>query len=518
MAQSIPQKLPLNLGTANEFALVRSALRAAHFDEQTILRTLKLEDMSVVGATNLQEVNFSEVSEQFQLFVRLFLVLDVASRAEVKRLLDPQTLSAFLSLGLLGNEELGADGFYARVLLYPVTEFWVASDRPSNPDGSDFISRPDIVFPAINPSTLRFVRVLPLSTAVDSLDLCSGSGIGAFVLSRFSKRVVSSDLTERATHFATFNCRLNDLTNVEVVCADLYNGVSGQTFDRIVAHPPYVPAISNTAIWRDAGTTGELLVRRIIAEVPHFLRPHGLFCMVSLVLDTREGRFEERVRHWLPENSDEFDIIFASTDESMTPKELLRRLEERQGGIAPEDRQRLDKIFAETGIISMPQGALFMRRHGPADQHDPFTLRARLSDVTDGADFERTLAERPRFLDRNFVKSLVTSRPILAPRLEVRVTHVVDEGTLVPAQFIFDTDKPFKFSVHVDGWMVPLIARFDGALTPLEVYNEARTNEELPADFKLDDFNGLVARMIERGFLTLPGNFGNAAPNLGEHS
>jgi hypothetical protein len=293
--------------------------------------------------------------------------------------------------------------------------------------------------------------------------------------------------------------------------------VSGQTFDRMVAHPPYVPAVNNTAIWRDAGTTGELLVRRILAEVPHFLRPRGLFCMVSLVLDTREGRFEERARRWLLESSDEFDIIFASTDESMTPKELLRRLDERQGGIEPEDRQRLERIFAETGIISMPQGALFMRRHGPTDRHQPFTLRTRLSDVTVGADFERTLAERPRFLDRSFVKALVTSRPILAPSLEVRVTHVVNEGTLVPAQFIFDTDKPFKFSVQVDGWMVPLIARFDGALTPLEVYNEARANEELPPDFKLDDFNGLVARMIERGFLTLPSKIVNAAPNVSEH-
>jgi len=56
--------------------------------------------------------------------------------------------------------------------------------------------------------------------AEDALDLCAGSGIGAFVLSRHSKRAVSSDLTEARYQICGFNCALNNRDNVEAVASD----------------------------------------------------------------------------------------------------------------------------------------------------------------------------------------------------------------------------------------------------------------------------------------------------------
>ena len=502
MAQSLVHQPPLHIGTADEFARVRSALQAAGFDEETICRTLKIEEMCDVGSINLHEVDFSNVPEQFQLFVRLFFVLRLVPRAEVERLLDRETLSAFLSLGLLGTGEFGADEFYARVLLYPVAGFLMASDRHTNPDASPFSAPPDIVFPAIYAGTLRFLRLLPLGPAGQALDLCAGSGIGAFVLSRCSNRAVSSDVTERATHFARFNRALNNLSNVDVVCGDLYGAVSGQIFDRIVAHPPYVPSLSIAAIWRDGGTTGELLVRRIIEDLPGYLLPGGLFCIVSLGLDTKEGKFENRARGWLKDSGDEFDIIFACTNER-TPDEVLRDLAEREGSLGPADLQKLKETFDDAGIVRMPYGALVMRRRTATDHHQAWALRTKLSEATEGADFEKTFALHPRFSEPGFVRKLAQSQPQLSPRLQVKVTHVVYEGSLVPGEFIFETDKPFDALGQVDGWMVPLFARFDGRLTPAEIYNKARADAELPDGFGLDDFTGLVARMIERGFLLL---------------
>jgi hypothetical protein len=54
--------------------------------------------------------------------------------------------------------------------------------------------------------------------------------------------------------------------------------------------------------------------------------------------------------------------------------------------------------------------------------------------------------------------------------------------------------------------MVPMFTRFDGSLTPEEIYASAQSNDDLPEGFGLEDFTHLVARMIERGFLTLPDN------------
>ena len=42
MAQSLVHQPPLHIGTADEFARVRSELQGAGFDEETICRTLKI--------------------------------------------------------------------------------------------------------------------------------------------------------------------------------------------------------------------------------------------------------------------------------------------------------------------------------------------------------------------------------------------------------------------------------------------------------------------------------------------
>ena len=175
MAQSLVHQPPLHIGTADEFARVRSALQAAGFDEETICRTLKFEEMCDVGSINLHQVDFSNVPEQFQLFVRLFFVLRLVPRAEVERLLDRETLSAFLSLGLLGTGEFGADEFYARVLLYPVAGFLMASDRHTNPDASPFSALapqgPEDIFEEAEIDSMEAVIKSIRSTAVASEDV-----------------------------------------------------------------------------------------------------------------------------------------------------------------------------------------------------------------------------------------------------------------------------------------------------------------------------------------------------------
>jgi Methyltransferase small domain len=501
MAQVQPAQFPLNIGTPEEFALVSSALKNASFTEDTIYKTLNVEAMCDVGGIDFRTIDFSNVSDQFKLLFRLFFVQRPVPTVDVESVLDSETVHAFMALGLFG--ECDSANVYGRVLLYPVAGFLIASDRHTSPDGSPFEAPADIVFPAIYGGTLTFLRLLPKSAVAESLDLCAGSGIGAFVLSRFSKQAISADVTERATHFARFNCALNKLDNVKAVCGDLYSAVAGRTFDRITAHPPYVPSLRNTTIWRDGGVTGELLVRRIVEGLPTHLRAGGIACVVSLGLDTNEGQFEDRARGWLKDSAAEFDIIFASTNER-TPGEILRDLNERDETVGPDQLQTLRNAFTEAGIVRMPYGALLIRRHTATDQHDAWALRTKLSEVTDGADFERAFSFHPYISDPEFVTRLTSSRPALAPRLQVRATHVVYEGALVPAEFIFETDKPFNALGRVDGWMVPLFARFNGSLTPEEIYAKAVQDDEIPEGFKLEDFTALIARMVERGFLTLP--------------
>jgi SAM-dependent methyltransferase len=507
MSTSFRADVPVQIGTEQEFARVASSLKRASFDEETVLRTLKINSLSEIGSVkeaNLEaDLDFVNTTPSLKLFIRLFLLQRLVSLTEVEDSIDSEALQAFFALGLLGMGEFGAGQTYSRVLLYPLSGFLVASDRHSNPDGSPFDPPPDIVFPAIYGGTLRFLNLVPHGPLEAALDVCAGSGIGAFVLSRHSKHAVCTDITERATSFALFNLRLNGLDNVEPVCGDCYAGVTGRSFDCIVAHPPYVPSLGIETIWRDGGPTGEVLVRRLVEGLPQYLRPGGIFCLVTLALDTKEGSFEERARSWLDSSADEFDIIFAATNER-SPETVLKELGERNETLGAEGTRRIGEAFAEAGVKKLPYGALVMQRHSQPGERQPWTLRTTLSEVTDGLDFETAFALH-RYLDHpDSLKDLAEAPVHLAPRLQVVITHVVHEGALTSAEHVFETDKPFAARGVFDRWMVPLLARCDGELSPRKIYEQSKINGELPEGFELADFTSLIARMLERGFLLLP--------------
>jgi hypothetical protein len=83
------------------------------------------------------------------------------------------------------------------------------------------------------------------------------------------------------------------------------------------------------------------------------------------------------------------------------------------------------------------------------------------------------------------------------------VRHLVRDGELVPAEFVFSIAQGFEARLQPDGWVVPLLARLGANRSVKEVFDQARTADELPQGFTLDAFAGLVQTMIERGFLLI---------------
>ncbi len=497
---SYATQLPLRFGTTEQFARVSDFLKANDFFEKSVCASMKVDHLWELGAP--EPVDLSHRSEQFKMLLRLFTCQSMVPCDEVERGFGPEMLETFFSLGLLGTGEYGDDQIYAQVLLYPVAGFYMVSDRQSSPDGSKFKGPEDIVFPAIYEGTLRFLRVIPRNPGKNALDLCAGPGIAAFVLSRSCEHVVSADLTERASEFARFNRYLNNLSNVEIVRGDLYGPVAGQTFDRIVAHPPYVPAPQLSQIWRDGGATGEMLVRKVIEGLPAHLNPGGLLCMVSIGLDTREGSYEERVRNWLGAQQMDFDILFAWNSEK-TPREILENLAAK-GEYGPEEMQQIGDAFKMSQVVSVPYGVLYVRRRATGSGQKPWTERRKLSEETQGEDFEFAFTLHDLSLQSTFPDVLLNSRLTMAPGLRVTVSHTVEEGKLWPTEYVFKCERPFASEVRFDPILVPLATSFDGQRTALEIYEKLRSQDELPPGFELQHLTELVSKMIERGFLSLP--------------
>ncbi len=505
MAGSPDQTFPLHLGRPEDFARVRSLLRDAAFDAEHICGALGITSLADLGSARPDQlVEAAREATAFPLLVRLFLLVEAIARPAVERTLGVPAIESLLALDLL-RRDAGTDGsavYFAPVLLYPVANVIIASDRHENPDGSPFVAPPDVVFPAIFSGTLRFLRVIPTSPADDALDLCSGTGIGALALSGHVRRVVASDLTARATHFARFNRLLNGCDNVEVLQGDLYEPVAGRTFDRIVAHPPYVPALSASQIFRDAGDTGESILQRIVAGLPQHLRPGGTFVAVSAGWDTAAATFEQRIRQWLGDHAAEFDLVFAQ-NEAMSPEQVARRLADKAVVQDVGAQQRLEARFAEAGLERNVYGAIALRRVGAGA--DPVTARPRMGEHTDGSALEwalgwhrwRAAGEAAGELDRAVLDATMR----LGTALQVKALHVVEAGRLVRDSIVLESERPFVASTKIEPWMLPLVADFGPGRRARDVYARARDGAGLPEGFTAQDFATLVAAMVERGYL-----------------
>ena len=504
------EPFPLRVADPASFRQVERALRSAGFDENTICRVLGISSMADFGTVGRDDLDLkTNASKTFALVTRLFLFVEAVPREEVLQAIDGATLDAFLALDLLRRRvaTTGTEEYYSPVLLYPVAGLLVASDRHETVDGSPFVPEPDAVFPAIFAGTLRFLRLLPRSAAWDVLDLCAGTGIGAMVLSQQARRAVAADITPRAAHFARFNSRLNGCHNVEVAQGDLYEAVAGRTFDRIVAHPPYVPAAIDTQIFRDGGETGETVLRRVIAGLPEFLRRGGTFYALCAGWDAKDGPFEERVRHWLGAAHEQFDVLFALHHE-MSPADVARGLSARASSDEPSQVSHWQHRFEAAGVERRVYGALVVDRRtvgADAARGHAITRRLRLSPLTEGPAFEWLLSwlrwRETQEAQGAFARLLLGVSPRLSPHAQVNVAYVPQAHGLAAADVVLETDRPFAALTRIDPWMFHLVTRFDGERTAEQVYVDARDAGELADGFAVNDFTALVALLIERGYV-----------------
>lgn len=124
------------------------------------------------------------------------------------------------------------------------------------------------------------------------LDLCAGSGAIAIACAMAfpDARVVATDASDEALEVARINADRHDAgPQVELVKADMFDGVPAQTFDLIVTNPPYVtrdewqglaPEYRHEPGFAFHGETDDLsLVSRLLFAAPGYLAEDGLLVL-----------------------------------------------------------------------------------------------------------------------------------------------------------------------------------------------------------------------------------------------
>ncbi|MGH7578760.1 MAG: methyltransferase, partial [Gemmatimonadales bacterium] len=304
-----------------------------------------------------------ELADSLDLLIRLFMDVEVVARGTIEALLSPAECRLLDGLGLL--TDAGNGRAHASLLLYPTESIWIASDLNASPTAEAAAAlREDAVYPAITRNTRHFLASLPSTPCDRFLELCAGTGIAALLAARDAGHAWAVDITDRATRFAGFNAVLNGIENCTAVQGDLYAPVAGERFDRIVAHPPYMPALEQKYIFRDGGEDGEQITRGILAGLPTHLAPGGSLYCTCMLTDRQEARAEERIRRLLGDREAEFDLILLA-HRTFQPTEYYFQLA-LAGRATLEEVQRRHEIFRRLGVERLVYASIVLRRHdGP---------------------------------------------------------------------------------------------------------------------------------------------------------
>ncbi|MFI7013864.1 HemK2/MTQ2 family protein methyltransferase [Streptomyces sp. NPDC050164] len=133
----------------------------------------------------------------------------------------------------------------------------------------------------------------PLPPGAEVLDVGTGTGALALEAARRGFRATAVDVSWRAVWAARLNVARAGLP-VRIRHGNLFDPVRGESFDLILANPPYVPAPGGAGRARgaarawDAGDDGRLVVDRICREAPGLLRPGGVLLVVQSALSGPE--------------------------------------------------------------------------------------------------------------------------------------------------------------------------------------------------------------------------------------
>jgi SAM-dependent methyltransferase len=378
------------------------------------------------------------------------------------------------------------------VALYPLADLHIASDRWSNPDDAPFEAPSDTVYPAFIPNTRLFLAHVPLGACGSFLDLCAGTGIAAIVAARQGAREAwAGDIAERCTRFAEFNGRLNGVANFHPVTSDLYG--SWGSFDRIVAHPPYVPVLQPKWIFFSGGEDGEEITRRIVRGLPAHLNDQGVFLALTMGTDRSDAPFESRLREWLGEDGRDFDIALI-VRKIMEPHEFAARNR--------EESEAWKKLFARLGVESLVYGFVIIQRRTGARQ--TFTVRRQASPGSHRAPWEWLLAWEGAA--KEGLPRLILERPLYrGGGAEFHVRHRLEGSAWAPQSYTLRTEWPFSMDCDAHPWMANLMALCDGRATGRDQLRVLVENGVLPRALAEEEFVRAAAPLVSGGFIEVEG-------------
>jgi methylase of polypeptide subunit release factors len=283
---------------------------------------------------------------------------------------------AAAELEAAGLAERDGDRVRTRLRITPYAGLLLAHD----PD--ERVHEPDYVTGVNNAS--RTLAALTIRTPVSrALDLGTGCGVQALLASRHAEATVAVDVDPRAVRYAQLNCQLND-SAVDVRRGSWFEPVADETFDLIVANPPFVISPDSSYVFRDSGLGGDAVSRGVVRGAAAHLRRGGHATVLCNWICRNRDETWEPLADWVDGTGCDALLL---AHEPVQPFVYAARWNEPLRGdpeaFATAIERWLD-YYEREGIAAIGIGAVVLRRRDGNNIRRAFDLSAPASERAGG--------------------------------------------------------------------------------------------------------------------------------------
>lgn len=140
----------------------------------------------------------------------------------------------------------------------------------------DHVPGPEHVL-GVGSASLSLLHSTPTTPVSSVLDLGTGSGVQILGQLESAERIVATDVHERALHLARATVAAAGAENrVELRQGSWFEPVQHESFDRIVANPPFVVGLPEVGhVYRDSGLNLDGASELVISQAVEHLNPGG---------------------------------------------------------------------------------------------------------------------------------------------------------------------------------------------------------------------------------------------------
>jgi methylase of polypeptide subunit release factors len=359
----------------------------------------------------------------------------------------------------------------------------------------------------ISGSSLELANLINPRHALKALDLGTGCGFLATLVSPQAERVYAVDLSPAAVRLAEFNARWNALSNIACLQGDLFGPVRGLRFDLIVCNPPFficpvADAEMNRLIFQHSGQQGDTFCVQLARDACEFLEEDGFFHMMFSWMQ-KDGQ-DWRARLEPAFTGIGCDVWCLRIDERSAEDYVwawCAGLEEIPGADLDDLRRKAMAYFQKENVSAIGTGLLTLRRRtsrpnqlwfddAPEDRSEPYG-----DSVANLFEVRVNVGSLP---DAELLRQKVTCAPDLG--IVRKSTRKGRRWEVIASEFCCNSGLKYTFE-GIDDPLVEIVNQLDGHSSLREILTKVARKRREPVNRLVRAYLPTLRELLWYGFV-----------------